>query len=773
MPPKSFNVGKERLIDDEEEPLQAVILADSFNKRFKPLTTSKPRCLLPICNAPLLDWTFESLSLAGVQEIFVICRSHADLVRAAIRESKWSKPSSGLKIVPILTAKETFSPGDAMRDIYTRGLITTDFILVNGDLVSNVRIDEVVKVHRERRKTNKDAIMTMVVKESGAKHRTRSRGDSAVFVLDAESSECLHYEPVTGYPPKTQVGIPREILAEHPEVEIRNDLMDCSIDVCSVEVPSLFQDNFDWLDLRRDFVHGVLTSDLLMNTIHCYVVKEGYAARVKDTKSYDSISKDILARWTFPLVPDDNHPGGHAYEHLRGNRYIAKDNTVVLSRTCKIGNNTLIGSSTHVFDNAQVISSVLGQKCKIGVNTVIRNSYIFDGTTIGANCVVENSIIGAKVHIKDKSRIERGCLVADGVVVGPEAKLRPFERVSKRRDTEVGDDDEDEESEEEEETEGDDQEEDDEDDEDESEDEDDEDSDSELEEAEANQAAIGATLGEDTNAIAWPLKSTEGEDSDADEMETFDNQRLMRMGDSASDLELTDPGSITSSEVDSDSDEEDGFMVSRTRRASASATSLPLTTPSTELLVPPLASAMEKEFQSEVSQSLERAFAEGHSVDNAAVELKTLRMSTNVPLRRVREAVIAAIVEQIPIVEGNMAQQRKEIANVVDRWGELIDRIGGVDAVETVSILQTHCASSQRLPLFGQVLAALYQNDLVEEDDIREWHRQPASRGEGMKPGTFSENMEKCWAVGTRMIQQFDEQEESEESGEESEEGED
>jgi hypothetical protein len=69
--------------------------------------------------------------------------------------------------------KETYSPGDAMRDIYTRGLVTSDFVLVMGDLVSNVRIDEVVKVHKERRKNNKDAIMTMVVKESGVRHRTR------------------------------------------------------------------------------------------------------------------------------------------------------------------------------------------------------------------------------------------------------------------------------------------------------------------------------------------------------------------------------------------------------------------------------------------------------------------------------------------------------------------------------------------------------------------------------------------------------------------------
>nr|VWO98676.1 Ribosomal RNA small subunit methyltransferase B (EC (16S rRNA m5C967 methyltransferase) (rRNA (cytosine-C(5)-)-methyltransferase RsmB) [Ganoderma boninense] len=433
MPPKASS-GKEKDIAEEDDILQAVILADSFNKRFKPLTVGKPRCLLPICNATLLDWTFESLALAGVQEIFVICRSYADQVKAAIRDSKWSKPSTGLKIVPIVTAKETFSPGDAMRDIYTHQIITSDFVLVTGDLVSNVRIDEVVRVHKERRRTNKDAIMTMVVKESGATHRTRSRCESGVYVLDPNTHECLHYEPVVGYPAKSHVTIPREILAEHPEVEVRYDLIDCSIDVCSVEVPSLFQDNFDYGDIRRDFVYGVLTSDLLMKNIHCYVAKDGYAARVADTRSYDAVSKDILARWTFPLVPDDNHPGGHLYEHLRGNKYIAKDNSVSLSRTCKIGNNTLIGSHTVISANASVHASVIGQRCTIGPGAVLRDAYIFDDTHVGAGAVVEGSIIGARVTLGDGARVPRGCLIADGVAIGANAKLRKFERVSKRRE---------------------------------------------------------------------------------------------------------------------------------------------------------------------------------------------------------------------------------------------------------------------------------------------------------------------------------------------------
>lgn len=62
------------------------------------------------------------------------------------------------------------------------------------------------------------------------------------------------------------------------------------------------------------------------------------------------------------------------------------------------------------------------------------------------------------------------------------------------------------------------------------------------------------------------------------------------------------------------------------------------------------------------------------------------------------------------------------------------------------------------MPLFGQILAALYQEDIVEEDDIRGWHILPSTSGEGRKEGVETENFRKCWTIGTLMIQQFDDQ---------------
>lgn len=79
------------------------------------------------------------------------------------------------------------------------------------------------------------------------------------------------------------------------------------------------------------------------------------------------------------------------------------------------------------------MNSVIGQRCVIGAGSIIKNSYIFDDTIIGAGCVVESSIIGAGVTVKDETSVDRGCLLGDGVSVGPQAHLESFERLSKRR----------------------------------------------------------------------------------------------------------------------------------------------------------------------------------------------------------------------------------------------------------------------------------------------------------------------------------------------------
>lgn len=155
----------------------------------------------------------------------------------------------------------------------------------------------------------------------------------------------------------------------------------------------------------------------------------------------------------------------------------------------------------------------------------------------------------------------------------------------------------------------------------------------------------------------WP-KAPPDDEEDLDDVENSRNQRFMRLGlyipmlvglfflrwidmvgDDMSSIASSDAGSETSGDGANSSDEETD---SQYDGQSLSALSNILAPSDTHTF----SDDAEKEFRAEVKQSLDRAFYEDHSVDNAAVELKTLRMASNVSLTRVREAVIAAIVEK-------------------------------------------------------------------------------------------------------------------------------
>ncbi|KAG0090607.1 hypothetical protein BGZ93_009229 [Podila epicladia] len=420
MPPKEK-------VESTEQVLQAVILADSFDERFQPITLETARCLLPLCNVPLISYTFEFLAVAGVQEIFVFCCSHSDKVKAFVKQ--YGKQSN-MKIHTIVS-QECMSVGDAMRELDAKQLIDTDFILVTGDVVSNMKLDKVLEEHRARRQADKSAIMTMVLKKASPQHRSRAVGDGSLFVLDQTSKECLHYQPVKAFKSTKQdrrMTMDMEIFKKHPEIQIRNDLIDCQVDICSVEVPALFTENFDYQDIRSDFVHGILTSDLLGKTIHFHEVHDVYAARVRSTQMYDAISKDIISRWTFPMVPDSNLQAGDCYEYRRGLVY--KEKSVVLSRTCVVEDKVVIGANTQIAESSVLSNCVIGKNCVIGANVKIDNAYIWDNVIIMDNCVVQHSIIANNAVLEEGVTIRKGCLISFNVTVGPKTTVPPFTRLT-------------------------------------------------------------------------------------------------------------------------------------------------------------------------------------------------------------------------------------------------------------------------------------------------------------------------------------------------------
>ena len=408
-----------KLKDLVDERFQAIVLTDSFETRFMPLTAVHPRCLLPLANVPLIEYTLEFLANAGVNEVYLMCSAHADQIQEYIENSKWMGDNSPFSVTTIMSI-ESRSVGDTMRDLDNRGLIAGDFLLVSGDVVTNMDFSKALQFHKQKKAQDKDHIATMVLNQASPLHRTRSQIDPAAFVLDKETNRCIFYQsipPVSGK--KTCISIDPELLEDFQgELQVRNDLIDCHVDICSPHVPQIFQENFDYQYLRSDFLKGVLTSDLLKKTIYAYISKDSseYAARVESWSTYDAISQDILARWCYPLVPDSNLVEGNSYSYELNNIY--KEDKIILAQSCKIGTSTSIGRNSSVGEGTQIKNSVIGRNCTIGKNVVIENSYIWDNAVIKDNSVLNRSIVAADAQIGNNVTLSPGSVIGFNVIIG-------------------------------------------------------------------------------------------------------------------------------------------------------------------------------------------------------------------------------------------------------------------------------------------------------------------------------------------------------------------
>lgn len=145
----------------------------------------------------------------------------------------------------------------------------------------------------------------------------------------------------------------------------------------------------------------------------------------------------------------------------------------------------------------------------------------------------------------------------------------------------------------------------------------------------------------------------------------------------------------------------------------------------------------QSDFLSECTQSLDRSFAENHTVENAAIELKTLRMASNVPLGQVRELVV-------PYILARCGPNGTNAAPVLERWGGLIANLTGdqEDAMEHCLLVAQGWVAEQAgvngtvdVRFFLRVLKGFYENDVVTDDAAFAWYKSVAARTTGGDKG--------------------------------------
>jgi translation initiation factor eIF-2B subunit epsilon len=163
-----------------------------------------------------------------------------EMLQAYIESKSWSPSLT----VTCISSSSCLSAGDALREIDSMGVVRSDpFILISGDVVSNMNLSAAIAFHKERKRVDNNAVMTVSLKAVQKTAKVCPILDDLVIAMDKDTKQiCLFDNDIT----KKDVQIPFELLNDHPNLIIRNDFIDCHVDICSPEFLLQFSDNFDY-----------------------------------------------------------------------------------------------------------------------------------------------------------------------------------------------------------------------------------------------------------------------------------------------------------------------------------------------------------------------------------------------------------------------------------------------------------------------------------------------------------------------------------------------
>src|SRR5687768_7730689 len=125
--------------------MKSMILAAGFGTRFRPVTYTLPKPMVPLLNKPLIAWAVDSLIAAGTDEIIVNLHHLPEALERYLTEAY-----AGRVTFRFSFEEEILGTGGGVRRVRPHLENETDFFLVNGDTVQFPRWEELLDARRRR-----------------------------------------------------------------------------------------------------------------------------------------------------------------------------------------------------------------------------------------------------------------------------------------------------------------------------------------------------------------------------------------------------------------------------------------------------------------------------------------------------------------------------------------------------------------------------------------------------------------------------------------------
>ncbi len=371
--------------------LKGVIMAGGEGTRLRPLTSNRPKPMVPLCNRPIMEYGLKLLRMHGVKEVGVTLHYLPHVIMEHFRDGS----SLGLRLRYSIESSPLGTAGGIKR---LEDFLDETFVVISGDVFTDIDLGEMLRFHKSR-----GALMTIALT------RVQNPTEFGIALIDDDGRLVRYLE-------KPSWG------------EVFSDLINMGIYVLEPEVLDYIPKDKVY-DFSRDLIPTLLKSG---EPIYGWVVDKAYWSDIGNHEQYLTTHFDLLVGKVRTDLPGYQinrgiwiGEGSEIEEEALITPPVLIGKNVRIKRGARVGPYAVLGDGVIVDSGASIVRSIVWEYTYLGQNVNLR------GAIVAARCCVSRGVLvmeGAVVG--DECRIGRHAVIKPGVKIWPSKIIDPYTVVS-------------------------------------------------------------------------------------------------------------------------------------------------------------------------------------------------------------------------------------------------------------------------------------------------------------------------------------------------------
>jgi len=367
--------------------LKAVILVGGKATRLLPLTVNIPKAIIPVLNTPFLEHVIHHLGRHQIRDIILAQGHLAQLIEDYLGDGS----QFGVKFSYVV---EDTPRGTAGAVKNAESYLDDTFLMLNGDVFTDLDITAMIDFHRERKA--KATIALAPVDDPTALGLIGTDTESRVTRwLEKPSWDEILPGGISMINAGTYVLEPDILALILPQKEVSIERETFQQLLAQGEPMYAYSSPDYWMDMGTPGKYLQLHRDLLRGKCRHY--------------GLTSLEEVLTGEHT------DIHPTAQ----IKGQVVIG--NNCSVGRQVKLIGLVVIGDGCTILEDSVIEESIIWRNVRLGSRVYLKNSVVADNCCLNADSVIEESVLGDNVTVASGGKLEPGSKIEPGITVEAKA----------------------------------------------------------------------------------------------------------------------------------------------------------------------------------------------------------------------------------------------------------------------------------------------------------------------------------------------------------------